>query len=118
MFNSVEATDENLLYKSKSIYFTSFQWVNNERLKKFFLPSNLFIFSSDDHTYGPFGTDSIRRKPVTILIGNGDVLSQATFSFFYDGFDKIFKSVECFSFYVSNEIRIFCIMEWEHWTLM
>ena len=80
--------------------------LGDEELKKCFLPSNLFIFSSDDRTYGPYGTDSIGRKQVTIQIGNGDVLSQATLSFIYDYGCKIFKSVDCFTFYVSNEINI------------
>ena len=101
MFNSVEATDEDEFDKSKSI---SLWKLNNEELKKYFLPSNLFIFSSDDHTYGPFGTDSIKRKPVTIQIGNGDLIAQATSSFIYDGGRGTFKSVECFTFYVSNKI--------------
>ena len=103
MFNSVEATDENALYGSKKILLRSLE---DEELKKYFLPSNLFLLSSDGHTYGPFGTDSIGRKPVTIQIGNGDVLSQATLSFIYDYGCKIFKSVDCFTFYVSNEINI------------
>ena len=78
MFNSVEATDKFELLRSKNI---ELEELEDEELKKYFLPSNLFIFSSDDHTYGPFGTDSIGRKPVTIQIGNGDVLAQATSSF-------------------------------------
>ena len=103
MFNSVEATDEVKLYESKDI---DLEKLKDEELKKYFLPSNLFLLSSDGHTYGPFGTDSIGRKPVTIQIGNGDVLSQATSSFIYDDGDKTFKNGNCFSFYVSNESKI------------
>ena len=80
--------------------------MEDEELENYFLPSNLFIFSSDGHTYGPFGTESLGRKQVTIQIGNGDVLSQATSSFIYDGGKNWFKSVDCFSFYVSNESKI------------
>ena len=103
MFNSVEATDENELRWGEGIRL---RLLEDKELKRYFLPSNLFIFSSDDHTYGPFGTDSIGRKPVTIQIGNGDVCAQATSSFIYDDGRKTFKSVDCFTFYVSNEINI------------
>ena len=102
MFNSVEATDDNKLYQSKQIILSSLE---DEELKKYFVPSNFCLISSDGHTYGPFGTDSLGRKPVTIQIGNGDVLAQATSSFIY-GDRKTFKNDECFSFYVSNEIKI------------
>ena len=102
MFNSVEATDENEL-SDCDIWLGD---LKDEELKKYFLPSNLYIFSSDDHTYGPFGTDSIGRKPVTIQIGNGDVCAQATSSFIYGTAEKTFKNDNCFSFYVSNEINI------------
>ena len=73
-----------------------------------FVPSKFCLISSDGHTYGPFGTDSKGRKPVTIQIGNGDVLAQATSSFIYTGDfgEKTFKNDECFGFYVSNEIKI------------
>ena len=77
--------------------------LEDEELKKYFVPSNFCLISSDGHKYGPFGTDSLGRKPVTIQIGNGDVLAQATSSFIYDGGRKTFKNDECFSFYVSNE---------------
>ena len=71
------------------------------------MPSNFCLISSDGHTYGPFGTDSLGRKPVTIQIGTGDVLAQATSSFIYGYYgDKTFKNDECFSFYVSNEMKI------------
>ena len=101
MFNSVEAVDE--------IELDNCEWIElgeleDEELKKYFVPSNFCLISSDGHTYGPFGTDSLGRKPVTIQIGNGDVLAQATSSFIYDGGDKLLNNKECFSFYVSNEI--------------
>ena len=100
MFNSVEATDEYELEKCEDF---GLGWSKDEELKKYFVPSNFCLISSDGHTYGPFGTDSLGRKPVTIQIGNGDVLAQATSSFIYDDGDKTFKNDECFSFYVSNE---------------
>ena len=103
MFNSVEATDQKALNDSKKILLRSLE---DEELKKYFLPSQFCIFSSDDHTYGPYGTDSIGRKPVTIPIGNGDVLDQATSSFIYKVGVKTFKNDKCFSFYVSNKINI------------
>ena len=93
MFNSVEATDEDELVK-------------DEEFKKYFVPSKFCLISNNGHKYGPFGTDSLGRKPVTIQIGNGDVLAQATSSFIYYGgisVYKIFNNEECFSFYVSNE---------------
>ena len=68
------------------------------------MPSKFCLISSDGHKYGPFGTDSLGRKPVTIQIDNGDVLAQATSSFIYHGGSIIFKNDKCFSFYVSNEI--------------
>ena len=78
--------------------------MEDEELKKYFLPSKFCLISSEGHTYGPFGTDSFGRKPVTILIDNGDVIAQATSSFIYDDGRETFKNDKCFSFYVSNEI--------------
>ena len=112
MFNSVEAVDEIELRRGEGIRLEDLE---DEELKKYFVPSNFCLISSDGHTYGPFGTDSLGRKPVTIQIGNGDVLAQATSSFIYCGgfrtfknggcnIDSLtFKNDECFSFYVSNE---------------
>ena len=100
MFNSVEATDDIDLYEYQNIDLRNLE---DEELKKYFVPSNFCLISSDGHKYGPFGTDSLGRKPVTIQIGNGDVLAQATSSFIYAGGRKTFKNDECFSFYVSNE---------------
>ena len=84
--------------------------LEDQELKKYFLPSKFCLISSDDHTYGPFGTDSLGRKPVTIQIGNGDVLAQATSSFictFVENkcfLEEILKNDKYFSFYVSYEI--------------
>ena len=103
MFNSVEATDEREFYISKNINLSNWE---DEELKKYFVPSNLCLITSDGHKYGPFGTDSLGTKPVTIQIGNGDVLAQATSSFIYDFSRKTFKNNKCFSFYVSNEMKI------------
>ena len=94
MFNSVEAP----VIRGESIGLKVSVKVS------YLLPSQFCLVSSDGHKYGTFGTDLIGRKPVTIQIGNGDVIAQATSSFIYGTFsDKLFKSVECFSFYVSNE---------------
>ena len=101
MFNSVEGTDQQELYRSERIFLED---LKDEELKKYFVPSNLCLISNNGNKYGPFGTDSLGRKPVTIQIGNGDVLAQATSSFIYDNGRKLFKSLECFSFYVSDEI--------------
>ena len=101
MFNSVEATDKFELRQSKNIWLKDLE---DEEFKKYFLPSQFSIFSSDGHKYGPYGTDSIGREQVTIQIGNGDVCAQATSSFVYDFGRKTFKSDKCFSFYVSNKI--------------
>ena len=103
MFNSVEATDESELYRSKNLFLES---LKDEELKKYFVPSKFCLNSSYGHTYGPFETDSQERKPVTIQIGNGDVLAQATSSFIYYYGEKTFKNDKCFSFYVSNEMKI------------
>ena len=103
MFNSVKATDDIELRKSKHIYLDDLE---DEEFKKYFVPSNFCLISSDGHKYGPFGTDSLGRKPVTIQIGNGDVLAQATSSFIYYYGEKTFKNDKCFSFYVSNEMKI------------
>ena len=100
MFNSVEGTDQQELYRSERIFLED---LKDEELKKYFVPSNLCLISNNGNKYGPFGTDSLGRKPVTIQIGNGDVVSQATSSFIYAGGRKTFKNDECFSFYVSNE---------------
>ena len=101
MFNSVEATDKFELLRSKNI---ELEELEDEELKKYFLPSKLCLISNNGHKYGPFGTYLLGRKPVTIRIDHGDVLAQATSSFICDFGGKIFKSVECFSFYVSNKI--------------
>ena len=101
MFNSVEATDEAELRRSEGILLIR---LKDEDLKKYFVPSNFCLISNNGNKYGPFGTDSLGRKPVTIQIGNGDVLAQATSFFIRDYGRKLFKSLECFSFYVSNEI--------------
>ena len=98
MFNSVQAVDEIELYNIELVD------LEDEELKKILLPSNFCLISSDGHTYGPFGSDLLGRKPVTIQIGNGNVLDQATSSFIYDYGRKTLKSVECFSFYISNKI--------------
>ena len=82
MLNSVEATDENWLRRSEDI---NLRELEDEELEKYFVPSKFCLISSNDQPYGPFGTDSLGRKPVTIQICNGDVLDKAT------------------SFYVSNE---------------
>ena len=79
--------------------------LEDEELKKYFLPSKFCLISSDDHTYGPFGTDSLWKKQVTMQIGNGDVLAQAT-SFIYDFGIETFKNVQYFCFYVSYEMKI------------
>ena len=97
MFNSIEATDENLLEDLEDL--------EDEELIKYFVPSNFCLISNIGHKYGPFGTDLLERKPVTIPIGNGDILAQTTSSFFYDDL-QTFKNDKCFSFYVSNEIKI------------
>ena len=94
MFNSVEAKQEDSRLEN----------FEDEELKKYFVPSNFCLISNNGHKYGPFGTDSLERMPVTIQIDNGDVLAQATSSFIYNYGRKSFKSLECFSFYVSNEI--------------
>ena len=101
MFNSVEATDKNLLYHSEKIKLTSLE---DEELKKYFVPSKFCLVTNTGEKFGPYGTDSLGRKPVTIKIGTGDVLAQATSSFIYEVGSKLFKNDECFSFYVSNEI--------------
>ena len=101
MFNSVEATDELELRDCGDIELRNLEY---EELKKYFVPSNFSLISNTGHKYGPFGTDSFGRKPVTILIDNGDVIAQATSSFIYDDDEKTFKNDKCFSFYVSNEI--------------
>ena len=106
MFNSVEATDERELYYSENILLEKLE---DEELKKYFVPSNLCLIKSDGHKYGSFGTDSLGRKPVTIQIGNGDVLAQATSSFIcfrVHTKKSAFKIDKCFSFYVSNEMKI------------
>ena len=100
MFNSVQAVDEIELYNIELVD------LEDEELKKILLPSNFCLISSDGHTYGPFGSDLLGRKPVTIQIGNGNVLDQATSSFLYDYGSEIVKNDKCFSFYVSNEMII------------
>ena len=100
MFNSIEAVDEIELGRGKVIRLRN---LKDEELKKYFVPSNFCLISSDGHKYGPFGTDSLGRKPVTIQIGNGDVLDQATSSFIYNRGRETFKNDKCFGFYVSNE---------------
>ena len=69
-----------------------------------FLLSNFCLISNNGQKYGPFGTDSIERKPVTIQIGNGDVLAQTTPTFIdYEILcSKTFENGEYFSFYVSH----------------
>ena len=75
-----------------------------------FLLSNFCLISNNGQQYGPFGTDPFGRKPVTIQIGNGDVLAQATSSFictFVENkcfLEEILKNDKYFSFYVSYEI--------------
>ena len=102
MFNSFKVSDQDELEDEN---FDLWRFKDKE-LKRYLLPSKFSLISSDDHTYGPFGIDSFGKKPVTIQIDNGEVLAQATSSFLYDYGRKLFKSLECFSFYVSNEIKI------------
>ena len=103
MFNSVEATEDRELVNDCGIFL---EHLEDEELIKYFVPSKFCLISSYGHKYGPFGTDSLGRKPVTIQIGNGDVLAQATSSFIYYYGEKTFKNDKCFSFYVSNEMKI------------
>ena len=100
MFNSVEAAIDSDDDFSDSESESEYEFEDEFN----FLLSNFCLISNNGQKYGPFGTDSFGRKPVTIQIGNGDVLDQATSSFIYG--DKIFKSDKCFSFYVSNEMKI------------
>ena len=93
--------DEIALGRSKGIRL---KHLEDEELKQYFVPSKFCLISKNGQEYGPFGTDSLGRKPVTIQIGTGDVLAQATSSFIYDVGKKTFKNDKCFSFYVSNEI--------------
>ena len=97
MFNSVKATDEHELK-------LRLEDLKDEELKKYFVPSKFCLVLNTGEKFGPYGTDSLGRKPVTILIDNGDVIAQATSSFIYDNGEKTFKNDKCFSFYVSNEI--------------
>ena len=92
MFNSIE-----------EVFLDDF---NNEELMTYFVPSNFCLILNNGHKYGPFGTNSFRKKTVTIQIGNGDILAQTTSSFIYDYGRKTFKNDKCFSFYVSNEMKI------------
>ena len=91
-----------MLYESKNI---GLEDLEDEELKKYFLPSKLCLISNNGHKYGPFGTYLLGRKPVTIRIDHGDVLAQATSSFIYDDGKKTFTNDNCFSFYVSNKIK-------------
>ena len=107
MFNSIEAVDEIELRRVKGIRLKELEY---EELKKYFVPSMFCLVTNTGKKYGPYGTDSLGRKPVTILIDNGDVLAQGTSSFLYLAGSKLtntkmttFKNDECFSFCVSNE---------------
>ena len=107
MFYSVEAVIEadDAFSDSESESEPKSEYKSEDEFN--FLLSNFFLISNNGQKYGPFGTDSIERKPVTIQIGNGDVLAQATSSFIYAyGGEKTFKNDKCFSFYVSNESQI------------
>ena len=97
--------------------------MSETELQNFFQISNL-ILRTNHKEYGPFGNlrhdsdpdsdsdsdpdsdpDSDERKVYNIPIERGDVLAQVTYSFIYSGDDNEpigFKSIKCFSFYVSN----------------
>ena len=98
MFNSVEAAIE------ADDDFSDSESESESKDESNFLLSNFCLISNNGQKYGPFGTDSIERKPVTIQIGNGDVLAQTTPTFIdYEILcSKTFENGEYFSFYVSH----------------
>ena len=102
MFKSIKATDIVLL-ESKEIYLSDLE---DEELQNHFQISN-FRLVTNKRSYGPFGcTDSLVRKPVTILIDKGDVIAQAVTSFIFpnDNDEPVYYSdSKCFSFYVSSQ---------------
>ena len=101
VFKSIKAVDGELL-KSENIYLSE---LKGEELENYFKLSNFCLVTNKGHTHGPFGTNLLARKPVTICIDNGNVLDHATNNFIYANENSehfAVSNVRCFSFYVSS----------------
>ena len=87
MFDSVKAVDGDFLL-DKSIDLLESKDAESDN---YFRPSQFCLLTSNGHKYGPYGTDSLKRKQVTKTIDRGDVLTHAD-KFFKDKFfkDKFF----------------------------
>ena len=80
MIKSVKAVDDFELFESEYIYLAELE---SEELENYFKLSNLCLVTNKGHTHGPFGTNLLARKPVTICIDNGNVLDHVISNFIY-----------------------------------
>ena len=72
MFQFVKAFDGNFVLDNGIDLFE----LKDAELNNYFRPSKFCLLTSNGQKYGPYGTDSLKRKQVT-KIDRGDVLTHA-----------------------------------------
>ena len=73
MFQFVKAFDGNFVLDNGIDLFE----LKDAELNNYFRPSKFCLLTSNGQKYGPYGTDSLKRKQVTKTIDRGDVLTHA-----------------------------------------
>ena len=73
MFDFVKAIDGNFVLDNDIDLFD----LKDAELNNYFRPSNFCLLTSNGQKYGPYGTDSLKRKQVKKTIDRGDVLTHA-----------------------------------------
>ena len=80
--------------------------LEGDELENYFKFSNLYLVTNKGNTHGPFGTNLLARKSVSISIDKGNVLAHLTLAFIYpnEGYEPVtLSNGKCFSFYVSSQ---------------
>ena len=73
MFDSVQALDGNFVLDNDIDLFE----LKDAEFNDYFRPSKFCLLTSYGQKFGPYGTDSLKRKQVTKTIDRGDVLTHA-----------------------------------------
>ena len=73
MFDFVKAIDGNFVLDNDIDLFD----LKDAELNNYFRPSKFCLLTSNGQKFGPYGTDSLKRKQVTKTIDRGDVLTHA-----------------------------------------
>ena len=73
MFDSVQALDGNFVLDNDIDLFE----LKDAEFNDYFRPSKFCLLTNNGQKFGPYGTDSLKRKQVTKTIDRGDVLTHA-----------------------------------------